>query len=175
MYCYCACLFSLLGVWPRADVSAPKPLQSPARSLRSLPTDPHFIAALAAGVIVWALLAAIDGIAGVGALPKRDLVRYLLVVLAYPFVEELCFRGWMQPVLAERMQHRRAGVVSVANLLTSAAFALLHLINHPPLAAIATFVPSLVFGHFQERYRRILPCVVLHAFYNAGYFALFAT
>jgi membrane protease YdiL (CAAX protease family) len=32
--------------------------------------------------------------------------------------------------------------------------------------------PSLIFGYFRDRYTSIYPCMVLHAFYNAGYFGL---
>jgi membrane protease YdiL (CAAX protease family) len=36
------------------------------------------------------------------------------------------------------------------------------------------FFPSLVFGLFKDRTQRLLAPILLHVFYNAGYFWLFA-
>ncbi|MDG1783128.1 MAG: CPBP family glutamic-type intramembrane protease, partial [Porticoccaceae bacterium] len=63
-------------------------------------------------------------------------------------------------------------VFSLANVLTSLLFVAVHLINHPPLWALAVFGPSLVFGYSQERYNHLVAPIILHCSYNAGYFLL---
>ena len=98
--------------------------------------------------------------------------KLALIVLAYPLVEECLFRGCLQPALAERWKGTALLGLSVANVLASLAFALAHLIAQPPFWALATFVPSLVYGHFRERYESIAPSFVLHAWHNLSWLAL---
>ena len=38
---------------------------------------------------------------------------------------------------------------------------------------MSVFVPSLIFGYFRDRYRNIVPAVLLHVFYNTGFVLLF--
>lgn len=72
-----------------------------------------------------------------------------------------------------RLQHRALPGVSAANFVTSSLFAAAHLLYHAPPHAFATFFPSLVFGHLRERFGSVMPCVLMHAFYNLGYISLF--
>jgi hypothetical protein len=94
------------------------------------------------------------------------------VGLALPVLEEVAFRGGIQPGLAGVLP-ARWGPLSAANLITSGLFAALHLVSHPPLWAAATFFPSLVFGGLRERCQCLAWPVGVHAFYNTGYFVLF--
>ena len=59
--------------------------------------------------------------------------------------------------------------LTVANVITSVFFATAHLLYQPILWSIATFIPSLIFGYFRERYDRIMPSVILHSWYNLGF------
>jgi len=100
----------------------------------------------------------------------------LAAVLWQPFVEELLFRGFLQGYLQgwfARLSGARLMVagVDLANIVTSALFALAHLVHSPPLWAAAVFFPSLVFGHFRRRHGSVVPSILLHAFYNACFFA----
>ena len=124
---------------------------------------------MAAAVPVWMLL-------GLLARPETDPLWplhepgvLLRVVLIYPLLEEWIFRGNVQPWLSKRVPGCRFGI-STANLVTSLLFALLHLAAHPPWAAMAVFVPSLVFGWLRDRYGGFVPAFVMHAWYNLGYF-----
>jgi hypothetical protein len=140
--------------------------------------DAHFLVALALGPIAWVLLAWWTNSSATSLeFPPRMLReapwRFVLVVLAYPVLEEFIFRGWLQPAIAARMQHRALPGISAANFVTSTVFAVAHLPFHPPPMALATFFPSLVFGHLRERYGVLWPSIVVHAFYNAGYFTFF--
>jgi membrane protease YdiL (CAAX protease family) len=48
------------------------------------------------------------------------------------------------------------------------AFATLHGLKQGGVLSWLTFFPSLVFGYCRERYGTLVPCIVLHATYNAG-------
>jgi membrane protease YdiL (CAAX protease family) len=146
-----------------------------AATLARLAHDRQFAAALAAGPIAWIALAAGAGIQPNPGWVLADPARALALVVAWPFLEEAIFRGGLQPALARtRWGAREAWGVTTANVATSAVFAAAHLATQAPEWAAAAFVPSLVFGHFRERYGSIAPSAALHVFYNAGYFLLVA-
>ena len=134
--------------------------------------DSYFILALAAGVGVW-------GVAWFVApqfFANLSLTNYALlasVILWQPMLEELLFRGVIQGQAAQQTWGKvEYWGVSGANLITTSLFALSHLVYHTPIWAAAVLVPSLVFGHFRDRYKSVWPGLVLHVFYNAGYFLI---
>jgi uncharacterized protein len=92
----------------------------------------------------------------------------LNLLVLYPVVEELLFRGVIQSELLHRpdLAMKHFGI-SRANMVTSLLFVGLHLINQPPLWAISVLLPSLVLGHFRERYGNLLAPIVLHILFNA--------
>lgn len=130
--------------------------------------DPLFILALVAGVAFWTALAWLG--------PPRSVAsagwsRSLALTLWQPLVEEFLFRGLLQGQMAQGALGRRAlWGFSLANLATSFMFATLHLWQHPPMWAAATFVPSLLFGFFRDRHGSLYPSMLLHIYYNSGYF-----
>ncbi len=140
---------------------------------RKLSKDVYWWAALLCGPLFWAGL----WLAGVDIQsPDRFLLyweRFLLVILIYPLLEEIVFRGALQGWLLERGLTAAWGGISTANLLTSLVFTALHFIYHPPFWAAAVFLPSLVFGFFRDRYQRLTSAIALHVFYNAGYALLY--
>ena len=96
--------------------------------------------------------------------------RLLAILLLYPVVEEWVFRGLLQgELLRRRVLRRRHLGITPANLLTSLSFAALHLVHQPPLWALAVVVPSLVFGHFRERYGTLRLPIALHVLFNGVY------
>lgn len=146
-----------------------------AKPLHQLWRDPQFIAVLLAGPAFWALLWIYLTPRFEGLWPLRSPTAFLLPALVYPVLEELVFRGLLQRALWSRSWGRKATLgISLANVETSLVFTLLHFIYHPLLWAASVFAPSLVFGYFRDRYQRVLPAVVLHVFYNAGFFWLIA-
>lgn len=100
----------------------------------------------------------------------------VLVIVLYPLLEEIVFRGALQGMLLNHPwpRHSLAGV-SIACLITSLAFAAMHLVRQPPLWAVLVFFPSLVFGWSRDRHGTLLPPILLHMSYNAGFIALFET
>ena len=101
--------------------------------------------------------------------------RYLLLVLVYPLVEEVVFRGLLQGQLRNLsvMRAELAGV-SLANVSASIVFMSTHLLVQETVIAAADIFPSMVFGFLFDRYRTILPGVLVHVFYNAGFFILWS-
>lgn len=95
------------------------------------------------------------------------------LILFYPLVEEVVFRGFIQEGIEKKtVIYPAIWGISAANVITSILFVMMHLIHHPILWALLTFFPSMVFGYFKERYQSILPSILLHMFYNLSYFSL---
>ena len=96
----------------------------------------------------------------------------LFLIFFYPIIEELTFRGVIQEYINQKTKQWKLFLgISIANLLTSILFVLMHFVHHDPIWAILTFFPSLVFGYFKEKYILIAPSIVLHMFYNLCYFS----
>lgn len=128
---------------------------------------------VAAGPVVWLMLLAL-GMDRPSGWPSASTLVY--GVLLYPALEEIVFRGLLQSMLLQYLvMQLRIGPISLANVTASLAFAASHLIYHSPVHAASVLLPSLVFGYVYERYRQVLPCILLHAFYNAGFLCLFAS
>ncbi|NCC24585.1 MAG: JDVT-CTERM system CAAX-type protease [Deltaproteobacteria bacterium] len=116
---------------------------------------------------LWLLMAA--GLIGI-ALPTPVHPVPVAALAAWALAEELIFRFGLQEGLRRWLKDAGLGPLTLANVVTSAVFAGVHFVHHPPVWAVATFVPSLAFGLAWDRYRRLWPCWVLHFFYNLMYF-----
>ncbi len=114
---------------------------------------------------------AYQGLAGLHA-PALDLellqfVAVQVIVVALP--EELFFRGCLHGLLEKRFPPTRrwlGGGIGLALLLSSAAFALIHLPKDGDPRALATFFPGLVFGWMRSSTSSILAPVIAHASSN---------
>lgn len=85
---------------------------------------------------------------------------YLLFLLLAPSIEELIFRGWIQPELA----HRGFGPW-LSNGLTSVLFALLHAPMYGTLAVL-WLLPSLALGYVRTATGKLWLCIAVHAWFN---------
>ena len=102
-----------------------------------------------------------------------DLESFFFLVFLYPVVEELTFRGVIQEYIAKKTVCQNLFLhLSVANLLTSLLFVLMHFVHHKPVWALMVFFPSLLFGYFKERFKMVIPSIILHMFYNFTFFSL---
>ncbi|MEO5367627.1 MAG: JDVT-CTERM system glutamic-type intramembrane protease [Magnetococcus sp. WYHC-3] len=144
-------------------------------TLAVLIRDRWLWAAWLAGPLVWLLLAVVLGAPGLmgGDQAVEAWIRYLPWLVLLAVVEEALFRGVLQGWLLRCWP----GIlvipgVSRANLVTSCIFVMAHLGAHGPLWAMAVFIPSLVFGFFRERHRRLATPILLHVWHNAGYFLI---
>lgn len=136
----------------------------------SLKRDPSpaafwWACAIAAPPIAFAV--AVAGFAMETTDPLRDVA---LIALA-SIVEEIVFRGALQPALdrafAGRLPGRwQAGVLTPANLVTSTVFAAFHLWRHPLVVAVGVFPVSLVYGRARELSGRWWPAALLHLAFN---------
>jgi hypothetical protein len=136
--------------------------------------DRLFLAAILAGPVTWLALYVVQQPALQWNWPLGRPWQFLLPVLVYPVLEEIVFRGLIQELVRDTISRRSLGPLTIANLLTSILFTGLHFIYHAPLWAALVFFPSLVFGFFKDRTHRLLAPIILHVFYNAGYFWLFS-
>lgn len=131
-------------------------------SMRPWHRDPLFWAILLTGV---ALLAVAHALLGPGL--RAPLMVLLLLIVVFPVLEEIVFRGFIQPLLL-KWTDAALGPVTLANVLTSIAFALAHLPAHGGLHATLVFVPSLFFGLFRDRHDSLVSPIVLHVAWNAA-------
>jgi len=136
--------------------------------------DWQFGFALLLGPVFWLVLAASQGgtPAGAGRL-LDDAPALILLVLVYPVLEEILFRGAVQGFLGRRWVARRGSRLTRANLVTSILFAATHIAWKVDPFAGAVFFPSLVLGYFRERHATLTSPILLHIFYNAGLFLIF--
>jgi membrane protease YdiL (CAAX protease family) len=93
---------------------------------------------------------------GFGAVP----VQVLLVVVAAPLSEEVCFRGFLFGGLRERMPLLAAALISAA--IFGALHAFTGISAVPPLIAFG-FVLALLY----EKTGSIVPCILLHMLNNS--------
>ncbi|MGD8310912.1 MAG: JDVT-CTERM system glutamic-type intramembrane protease [Chromatiales bacterium] len=131
--------------------------------------DPMFWLAAAGGAVVafgLRLWAPLDH-----SLPNIQLPWIVVsAVLVYPVIEELIFRGFLQGhILRFSYGSRSLSGITLANLLSTGAFTLIHFVHNPPVWAASTAAPSLVFGFFRDRHGTVYPCVALHSAYNFFY------
>ncbi len=86
------------------------------------------------------------------------IVLFVMIVVVAPLVEELFFRGFLLPALADRMSGWAAIVLS------SVWFAFSHLqpIQFPGLLAV-----GLALGYARMRTGRLFPCIAMHTTFNA--------
>ncbi|WP_317932585.1 JDVT-CTERM system glutamic-type intramembrane protease MrtJ [Halioxenophilus sp. WMMB6] len=105
--------------------------------------------------------------------PERSVSGWqvLLLILVYPVLEEIVFRGLLQSLLLKATGSRYclAGV-SYANLMAALLFALAHLPRVGGLFALWFFLPGLVFGFFRDRTGNLLPAILLHILFNSIWF-----
>lgn len=133
--------------------------------------DRSFYVALTAAPLALLILTCITPSWRIGIHPQLPLV--LSFVLWQPMVEELLFRGVIQGQLRKRAWAQVSLFkLSIANFATSVLFVIAHLADHPPAWAAAVILPSLVFGYFRDRYRHLLPSLLLHSVYNGCYLLL---
>ena len=126
--------------------------------------DAIFYLLLALPMPIWVVIYSHDS-----SIEEIESYALVQVILVLPVLEEVLFRGVLQPWIATKYT-KKLIKISHANIITSATFALLHLFTQPVLMALCTFIPSLIFGFAKERYSRLLPSIILHSSYNGGYF-----
>jgi len=91
----------------------------------------------------------------------------LSLVIWQPLVEEILFRGVVQGQLVKTHWGARSYAgMTVANIVSSLAFAAVHIVNNDALLASSVLLPSLLYGYFRDRFTSCLPSIALHCAYN---------
>lgn len=103
--------------------------------------------------------------------------KLMLVVIIFPVLEEIVFRGLIQESIQQLLTNSHFNTtffwrVSRANLITSLLFSASHLWSQSAQWALAILIPSLIFGYFKDRYHSLQPPILLHIFYNCGFYLL---
>jgi membrane protease YdiL (CAAX protease family) len=102
-----------------------------------------------------------------GSTLSAEFAAVQLVVVALP--EELFFRGMLHELLERRLPPARrllGGGIGLALVLSSLAFALIHLPKDGDPRALATFFPGLLFGWMRSATGSILAPTLTHAASN---------
>jgi len=141
---------------------------------RNLHRDPAFWIAFLAGPAFWFALSFILPVTLAPKIRLDNWRHFLFFAAIYPILEEWLFRGLLQPLLLRQRVGRAVFLgFSGANLIATFLFVIAHFFRHPPMWAALVVFPSLIFGWFRDRYQRVYPAILLHCFYNLGYFVFF--
>jgi hypothetical protein len=126
--------------------------------------------ALGAPPIAYAVAAA-----GYPMAMTHDPLRDLALIALASVLEEIVFRGALQPALARAFARgsSRQGdsLLTRANVVTSVLFAAFHLWRHPLAVAIGVFPISLIYGKARELSGRWWPAALLHLGFNVALYA----
>ena len=144
-----------------------------AKSLLYLLKDPVIWVVVIGSCVFWLILSFYFPIATNLQWPLITPVAFIIPVFIYPILEEIVFRGAVLEFLHKKIPGILFFYLTKANVITSILFTALHFFYHPPLWASAVFIPSLVFGFLKECYQNLVPPILLHVFFNAGYYWLF--
>lgn len=136
--------------------------------------DPFIWLAVTCAAVFWLVLSFYFPITKNLLWPLITPLSFIIPVILYPVLEEIVFRGAVMEFLQTKIPGMVFLKISKANIITSILFTLLHFFYHPPLWASAVFLPSLAFGFVKERYQSLIPPILLHVFFNAGYYWLFS-
>ncbi|MFV1984039.1 MAG: JDVT-CTERM system glutamic-type intramembrane protease [Thiohalomonadales bacterium] len=143
------------------------------KSLLYVFKDPFIWISVTCAAVFWWVLSFYFPITTQLLWPLKTPLAFIVPVIIYPILEEIVFRG----AVIEFFQKKSPGILffhlTKANIFTSFIFTFFHFFYHPPLWASAVFIPSLVFGLLKERYQSLIPPILMHVFFNAGYYWLF--
>ncbi len=127
--------------------------------------DPWFWSAIIVAPVVWFSLHT----TGFTVMQSIDARTFIFIGFIYPILEEFVFRSGFQSWLLQRAYFRKScRGISLANVVVSIVFALMHWRVHVSVSGLFVFFPSLVFGFFRDRYKGVYISIFLHCFYNIG-------
>ena len=135
-----------------------------------------FWLACLAGVVFWVSFKLLDpGIPN--SPPITHVTTLYILVLVFPILEEIVFRGLIQDSIRKLLENAQLKTIflrpiSYPNLIASLCFSMSHMWSHSALWALATLFPSLVFGYFKDKYQSLYPPILLHIFYNLGFYII---
>lgn len=139
----------------------PTPLLRPSSESGSGWLPIVLLALLALGIALWQATPLVPW-------RSAEAARVALVLLVFaPVAEELIFRAGLQEALL-----RRGCRPLASSVLTACVFGGLHLLLRSTALGVAVLPVSLLLSAVYLRWRRVTPCILLHAALNLGWLLL---
>lgn len=90
----------------------------------------------------------------------------IILLIVSPLLEEICFRGLLQDIVAKSMLYYKVGPVLVV-LLPNILFTVWHYhINSSYLYLLLVFLSGCIFGTVKILHHRLIYPILLHSYYN---------
>ena len=103
-----------------------------------------------------------------------EISSWLWVVLVFPVVEELAFRGFLMGLLRRLLPLGRFSFITLNNFVTSVLFSVAHFFTRSLALGLLVFIPSLWLGLIREKTSSIALCIAIHVTWNLGFFSAIA-
>jgi membrane protease YdiL (CAAX protease family) len=133
--------------------------------------------ALIGALFLWLALALLVGINPDLSWVPNNFGLFFAVCFLSPVLEEYVFRGLVYDYVERRSQWvwpaNSVLKISISNLVSSFLFVMLHGILRGSSAALLVIVPSLYLGMLRRETSGLGPCILVHGFWNLGWFSLF--
>jgi hypothetical protein len=99
--------------------------------------------------------------------------RTTAILLIFPVLEEIVFRGLIQDYLSNKTIGWNSFLgITWANGLTTLLFCVTHLVTRSLLVALLVIVPSLLLGALRDRRFSIKTLATIHVYWNGGVYLL---
>ena len=103
----------------------------------------------------------------------RASFRTVAILLIFPVLEEIVFRGLIQDYLSNKTTDWDSFLgITWANWLTTLLFCVTHLVTRSMLVASLVIVPSLLLGALRDRGFSIKALAAIHLYWNGGVYLL---
>ena len=103
----------------------------------------------------------------------RASFRTVAILLIFPVLEEIVFRGLIQDYLSNKITDWDSFLgITWANWLTTLLFCVTHLVTRSMLVASLVIVPSLLLGALRDRGFSIKALAAIHLYWNGGVYLL---
>ena len=103
----------------------------------------------------------------------RSTFRTAAILLIFPVLEEIVFRGLIQDYLSNKTKSWDSFLgITWANWLTTLLFCATHLVTRSLLVASLVIVPSLLLGALRDRGFSIKALAAIHVYWNGGVYLL---
>jgi membrane protease YdiL (CAAX protease family) len=103
----------------------------------------------------------------------RASFRTVAILLIFPVLEEIVFRGLIQDYLSNKTTGWDSFLgITWANWLTTLLFCVTHLVTRSMLVASLVIVPSLLLGALRDRGFSIKALAAIHLYWNGGVYLL---
>ncbi|MGB1538886.1 MAG: JDVT-CTERM system glutamic-type intramembrane protease MrtJ [Pseudomonadales bacterium] len=133
--------------------------------------------ALIGALFLWSASSIVAGVSPNLHWVIRDFDLFLIFCFVSPVLEEYVFRGLIYDYVERRNQRAWpvGGVlqISVANLVSTLLFAMMHGVFRGVSSGLLVIVPSLYLGLLRRETYGLGPCMIVHGLWNLGWFSLF--